>query len=75
LDPPWHAFYEVLTHIQWNPLPLFSHSIPKFMDTFWGVRILLQLDFHIIPEVFNGVQVRRLGWHTKDIDVIELKHV
>src|SRR6266850_7299947 len=49
--------------------PLFHHPLPQLMNSFGGCWILLQ----IYPEVFNGVQIRGLGWPGHDINVVILK--
>ena len=73
LYAPGHTFYELLTYIRCNFIPLMNQSIPQFMCSFGWVSVLAKLLFEMFPEVFNGIKVWRLYWLWYKLDIIVFK--
>src|ERR1700724_1938398 len=61
LNSFWHAFYKILACFWSDSIPLFCHSLPQLMHSLWWRWISVHLPLQGHSQVFNGVDVRRLG--------------
>ena len=66
----WHALHQSFTLDLGDLMPLLAQKVKQFSFVWWLVTIHLPLDY--IPEVFNGVQVWRLGWPWQGLDQVVL---
>ena len=59
-NPPRHTFNQILTHLWLYFLPFHLHPLPQLQYPCRCPLILSQLPLEVIPQVFNGIEVRRL---------------
>src|SRR5258708_7215187 len=49
LNPPRHAFYQILTHLCWYLVPLHLNPLPQCLNAIWRLLIPPQPGFDIMP--------------------------
>src|SRR3979490_1738856 len=55
-----HTFNQLLTHLWLYSIPHLYHTLPNLPNSCSWCFILTQLQFNMMPEVFNGIKVWRL---------------
>src|SRR5215471_10001124 len=59
-NSPRHTFNQILTHLWLYLLPFHLHPLPQLQYPYRCPLILPQLPLQVIPQVFNGIEVRGL---------------
>ena len=52
---------------------LLTNPVPQFMHPLRWSFILIKLAFEVLSKVFNGIEVRRLGWPGYYLNIIVFK--
>src|SRR3979490_1389751 len=55
--PSRHTFNQLLTHLWLYSIPHLCHSLPNLPNSCCWCFILAQLQFDMMPGVFNGIKV------------------
>src|SRR3979490_975843 len=68
--PSRHTFNQLLTHLWLYSIPHLCHTLPNLPNSCCWCFILAQLQFDMMPEVFNGIKVWRLWFPVYESDII-----
>ena len=74
-NTPPHLCRQAPDDVSRDPVPNVDQSLFKFLSVTWKWHQLSQMAVKVIPKVFNGVHVWRVGWPWQDSDVSVLEVV
>src|SRR3979490_337634 len=65
--PSRHTFNQLLTHLWLYSIPHLCHSLPNLPNSCCWCFILAQLQFDMMPEVFNGIKSGDCGAQSRRV--------